>query len=96
MSSNTGAFAYQEHLAGDCFGIAQTGITAQLDEPLADSGLVLSDNLTCGMVLIRQFDRGIRKCTPPTGFADEPLANMLQPGRQLTLRVARMRRVIRM
>jgi hypothetical protein len=53
LSSDTGAFAYQEHLAGDRFGIAQAGITAQPREPLADSGFVLSDNQTRGMVLIR-------------------------------------------
>ena len=53
LSSNAGAFTHQEHLAGDRFGIAQAGIVAQPDEPLADRRLVLSDNLTRGMVLIR-------------------------------------------
>jgi len=35
LSSATSAFTYQEHLAGDRFGITQAGIAAQPDEPLA-------------------------------------------------------------
>ena len=34
LCSTAGAFTYQEHLAGDRFGIVQAGIAAQPDEPL--------------------------------------------------------------
>ena len=53
LSGNAGTFTYQEHLTRDRFGIAQAGIAAQSDEPLADRGLVLFDNSTCRMVLRR-------------------------------------------
>ena len=63
MGGDTGAFAYQEDFVGETLGIGELGIAAQANEPFAKCGLILADDPPRRMVLVRQFDRSVGKCT---------------------------------
>ena len=90
LSRNAGTLAYQEDLVSETLRIRQLSIAAQAEQLFAGCSFILAYDTPSRVILFRQLDCGIGERTAALGFILLEIANVMQPGHELTLRVADM------
>jgi hypothetical protein len=78
LRSDASAFAQQEQLVGEQFGIAQSSFAAEFGDPLPEPAFRFLDDPPGGMAGIRQFDRRVGEGAAALVGADFKLGSAAQ------------------
>jgi len=90
LRRDAGALTEQEDFVGESLGIGELGSAAQANKPFAERRLMLADDTSRRMVLVRQLDRSVGERTTAVGLALLEVSDMAQPGQELAFGIARM------
>jgi len=90
LRGDAGALTEQEDFVGETLGIGELGIPAQANKPLAERRLMLADDTSRRMVLVRQLDGSVGERTTAVGLVLLEVSDMAQPSQELAFRITRM------